>query len=126
MRIYVLTLFQLVKALKQSPKSSAFVHEMLDIILYDMLVIQDPRIPHMEPTTEDDALPPRKRINSFDLKNKLSVMLWKGKEDDYFAEPHPASPNIVNRDPQAIIIPESATRLAQWRRLMARSFPPFE
>jgi len=124
MRTYVLTLFQLVKALKQSPKSSAFVHEMLDIILYDMLVIQDPG---METKTEDDASPPRKRINSLDLENKISVMLWKGtKGDDYFAERGPASPNMVNRDPQAIIIPESATRLAQRRRLMARSFPPFE
>lgn len=125
MRTYVLTLFQLVKALKQSPKSSTFVHEMLDIILYDMLVIQDPRTPHMEPTTEDDASPTSNRINSFDLKKKLSVMVWKGKEDDdYFAKPRPASPNMVNRDPQAIIIPESATRIAQRRRWMTQTFPP--
>lgn len=89
-----------------------------------MLVIQEPRIPHGEPTVEEEAIPQSKRISSLNLKNKLNVMVWKGKENDaYFTKPRPTSPNL-NKDPQAIIIPESATELAQRRRSMTRTFPP--
>jgi hypothetical protein len=89
-----------------------------------MLVIQEPRIPFEKPTVEEEAAPQIKRISSFDLKNKLSVMVWRGKVDDAYFAKRPASPNLVNKDPQTIIIPESATELAQRRRSMARTFPP--
>jgi hypothetical protein len=97
---------------------------MLDIILYEMLVIQEPRIPFEKPTVEGEAVPQSKRISSFDLKNKLSIMVWKGKADDAYFAKRPASPNLVNRDPQTIIISGSPTELAQRRRSMTRTFPP--
>jgi len=113
---------QLVKTLKKSPESSAFVNDMLDIILYEMLVVE-PRAPKAIVNNPNKTSPSNKRIECLNLVSKLKVMVWNGREDDYLTKPGPATPDSVPKDPQAVTIPESATALANSRRSITKTFP---
>lgn len=117
---------QLVSTLTLSSESSDFVREMLEIILQDMLVIQEPR-PGGPPKEETEPVvrkKTKKRIESKALAKRLEIIMWKGEDDEYFAKSNPPSPDPVIRGPQTVTITESAGQIVQRRRRsMTRTFP---
>ncbi|KAK0715323.1 kinase-like domain-containing protein [Lasiosphaeris hirsuta] len=115
---------ELVVVMKKAPTSSEFVHDMLNIILYDMLVIQEPKRQDGGVKSEDLEPPPDKeRIDSLALANKLKVIIWKGRDDEYFTKPFSTPQGLITKDPKALTIPKSATELAKMRRSMTKTFP---
>ncbi|KAK3342156.1 hypothetical protein B0T25DRAFT_359992 [Lasiosphaeria hispida] len=103
--------------------TSAFIHDILDIILYDMLVVE-PRKTSLKPgaKSHDKSSGGKLRIECIMLAKKLNVILWKGKNNhDYFTKPGPGSADAITKPPQTVTINESATELVK-RRSMTRSF----
>jgi len=104
--------------------SSVFINDILDIILYDMLVIERKKTTlggsgakgHDKEPSDDKA-----RIDCFRLAKKLDIIVWKGQNDGYFTKPASGSlPDPILETPQTVDIPESATELVK-RRLMVLS-----
>ena len=97
---------------------------MLNIILYDMLVVE-PRKTSLKPGPKGtESLPlatsdGKLRITCINLAQKLQPMAQKN--DSYFTKPGPTAPEIIKPLPQTLTIHESAFELVK-RRSMTRSF----
>ncbi|KAK0648503.1 kinase-like domain-containing protein [Cercophora newfieldiana] len=115
---------ELIVSLKKSPKSSAFVNDVLDIILDHMLVVE-PKSGTEVAKSKEHPRKESKRIDCMALAAKLSHMAMNETNDEYFTEPKGKPPNSVEIDPQAITIKKSTTELRVQRRWsMSRTFPP--
>jgi len=116
-------LFQLINTLREG--ASAFVNDILNIILYDMLVVE-PRKTSLKPGVkphDKSSSDGKRRITCPKLAKKLNIMVWKGRDnDDYFTKPGMGSSGTTPKTvPQTVTIPESAIELVK-RRSMTRSF----
>jgi len=111
---------ELVDILRKSPACSRFVHDILEIILRDMLVIelkktsqqQGGKGGHKQAFSDG-----KRRIDCRGLTDKLYGLLRNN--DDYFTKPGWGSPKPRTKEAmQAVTIPESPKTLLDQRRSM--------
>ncbi|KAK0610883.1 hypothetical protein B0T14DRAFT_607078 [Immersiella caudata] len=115
---------KLITTLKKG--ASKFVKEILDIILYDMLVVEARKSSLMPgvkvpKTSEPVGSDGKFRINCFELAKKLDD-ICKKNTNEYFTKPGSRLPETPAKLPRAFTINESAGRLVDLKRSLPRSF----
>ncbi|KAK0717734.1 kinase-like domain-containing protein [Lasiosphaeria miniovina] len=103
----------LIKEVKSHPAYSDFIRDFLQLILYEMLVIEDVKgsIPVKTTTTGN------KRIDSFKLTSRLTAILGKGDSNsEYFVKSSPRSQRPDGKLPRAVTLPQTAKSLIQVKR----------
>ncbi|KAK0648506.1 kinase-like domain-containing protein, partial [Cercophora newfieldiana] len=105
--------------------ASPFVIDILNVILYDMLVVEPKKTSLKPGQKEPDNLPlatsdgKRQRITCIELAKKLEPMAKHN--DSYFTNPSSRARESIRRSPQTLTVHESAGELVK-RRSMTRSF----